>query len=115
MEKDFNFNKVGKRMPYSVPDGFFDEMEENVMSSLTTSLSRREGARRWRFAGGFFLAVAASVALLFIVKNNMPKNDTTAYTFDNVELAYNNLSTDDQQFLIEMYEDDIINENEDEN
>lgn len=115
MEKEFNFNKVGKRMPYSVPDGFFDEMEENVMSSLTTSLSRREGAGRWRFAGGFFLAVAASVALLFIVKNNMPKNDTTAYTFDNVELAYNNLSTDDQQFLIEMYEDDIINENEDEN
>ena len=30
MEKGFDFNKIGKRMPYQVPDGFFDQLEENV-------------------------------------------------------------------------------------
>ena len=26
MEKEFDFDKIGKRMPYQTPEGFFDEM-----------------------------------------------------------------------------------------
>ena len=27
MEHQFDFDNIGKRMPYSVPEGFFDDME----------------------------------------------------------------------------------------
>ena len=27
----FNFDQVGKRMPYSTPEGFFKEMEANIL------------------------------------------------------------------------------------
>ena len=30
MENTFDFNQVGKRMPYKVPDAFFDKMMESL-------------------------------------------------------------------------------------
>ena len=34
MEKKFDFNQIGKRMPYSTPDNFFDKLEKEVKASL---------------------------------------------------------------------------------
>lgn len=34
MEKKVEFNKVGKDMPYSIPEGFFEEMEKNVREEI---------------------------------------------------------------------------------
>ena len=34
MEKDFDFNSIGKRMPYQVPDGFFDQLEKDVWKEI---------------------------------------------------------------------------------
>ena len=30
----FNFDQVGKRMPYSTPEGFFKEMEANILEQM---------------------------------------------------------------------------------
>lgn len=30
----FDFGKVGKRMPYSTPEGFFKEMEANILEQV---------------------------------------------------------------------------------
>lgn len=30
----FDFDKVGKRMPYSTPEGFFKEMEANILEQV---------------------------------------------------------------------------------
>ena len=49
-------------------------------------------------------AIAAAVALFFVVQPLLPKSDTD--NFDSVQLAYNNLSQEDQEFLTEIYEDD---------
>ena len=35
MEQKFDFDKIGKRMPYTVPYGTFDEIEHNVADSLS--------------------------------------------------------------------------------
>ena len=32
--EQFDFNDVGKRMPYQVPDGFFSSMEEKIMQQV---------------------------------------------------------------------------------
>ena len=41
MKKDFEFDMVGKRLPYTVPDGFFDQMERNVMAKVGRVRKRR--------------------------------------------------------------------------
>ena len=30
MKKEFDFDDIGKKTPYRVPEGFFDEMQRNV-------------------------------------------------------------------------------------
>lgn len=100
MDKQFNFEQVGKRMPYNVPDGFFDQLEQNVMAKTHPNSGRGLG---W-----VSLAAAAAIALFFVVTKNLPSDDTQADTFEFVELAYNDLSPEDQEFLIEVYEEDVF-------
>jgi hypothetical protein len=111
MDKQFNFEQVGKRMPYNVPDGFFDQLEQNVMAEVmadnTATDKPRQKARTLKIAIRTILAAAAAVTLFFVVTKNMP-SDTTEDSFANVELAYNNLSPEDQEFLIEIYEEDVF-------
>ena len=38
MEKEFDFDKIGKRMPYQTPEGFFDEMEANIWNEVKDDL-----------------------------------------------------------------------------
>lgn len=106
MDKQFDFEQVGKRMPYNVPNGFFDQLEQNVMAKTNPYSGRGWG---W---GSF--AAAAAIALFLVFTKGMP-NDRTEDSFANVELAYNNLSTEDQEFLMEVYEEDeFINDNNEE-
>lgn len=108
--KQFDFEQVGKRMPYTVPDGFFDKLEADVMEKAR---GQRNDVRRGssnknalRIAMCAVLAVAASVALFFLVQPLFSKSNVDG--FESVELAFNNLSTDDQDFLIQVYEDEEI-------
>lgn len=34
MKKDFDFDDIGKKTPYRVPEGFFDEMQREVQNAL---------------------------------------------------------------------------------
>ena len=115
MEQNYDFSHIGKQMPYTVPDGFFDELEENVMKELkgsNTPSGESRKARIVRMTVCAIIAVAACIALLFIVKKALPQgSDTTTDDFENVELAFNNLSTDDQDYLLEVYQEEQFLDN----
>jgi len=116
MDKQLDFEQVGKRMPYNVPDGFFDQLEQNVMAEVkaddTATEKPKQKARTVKMAIRTILAAAAAVALFFVVTKNLPTSESQTDTFEFVELAYNNLSTEDQEFLMEVYEEDeFINDN----
>jgi len=103
--KQFDFNQVGKRMPYTVPDGFFDKFEEDVMQSVKTETPQPKSHKKaLRIALRTALAIAAAVALFLVVQPLLPKDN--ADDFESVQLAYNNLSAEDQEFLKEIYEED---------
>ena len=123
MEKIFDFEQVGKRMPYIVPDGFFDKLEADVMQDVkaeTTQPKIRKitmphfdlGSKKThtvKIAVRSAIAVAATVALFFVVRAMLPKSEpvlASADDFASVDLAFNNLSIDDQDFLIAVYEDE---------
>ena len=110
MEQNFDFNRIGKQMPYTVPDGFFDQLEENVMKEWKASPSKK--AKTVRIALRALLAVAACLALFLIVRKALPQgNDAVTDDFTSVELAFNNLSTEDQDYLLEVYQEEQFLDN----
>lgn len=111
MNKSFDFEKVGKRMPYKVPQGAFEEMEDRIWQQVKPTLEvrakRRPGALR--IALYSLSAVAAAWALIFWVQFGKPATHPDGMT--GVEQAFHNLSADDQAFMLSVYQDDIfINE-----
>ena len=111
MEKTFDFEKIGKRMPYTVPDDFFTKLEESVMDEVKVQKSEATAILKRNktviIAIRSFLAVAAAVALFLVVRPMLTKNNMiSADDYASVELAFNNLSSDDQDFLIAVYENE---------
>ena len=112
MEQNYDFSRIGKQMPYTVPDGFFDQLEENVMNEVVKAQPARKKAQMVRMAIRAALAVAACIALFLVVRNVLPQGQAAATDdFDNVELAFNNLSTDDQDYLLEVYQEEQFLDN----
>ncbi len=107
MEQKFDFDKIGKRMPYTVPYGTFDEIEHNVADSLSLRKKKMNKVHLLRWSAG--LAVAASIALLIVVR---PTNSISSATSDDmltkIDLAEADLSEADREYLVEIYNDDIF-------
>ena len=117
MSKDFDFNEIGKRMPYRVPDTFFENVQANVLKRAGEEKKRLRIHRlRWRVS--MALAVAAMLCgILFFIE--MPKEvpqegfatDWIAQgETDAVELYLRDLSDEELQEWIEFSENDIYYE-----
>ena len=44
MKQTFDFKQIGKQMPYRVPNGFFQEMERNVLDAVAEKATERKPA-----------------------------------------------------------------------
>lgn len=107
MEHKFDFDKIGKRMPYSVPSGTFEEIEHNVTSVLSRRKKRKNIVHLLRW--GVSLAVAASIAFLIVVRPTAPAPSSNSDDMlTRIDLADANLSEADREYLLEIYNDDIF-------
>lgn len=107
MEKDFDFNQIGKCMPYRTPGGFLDEMEANIWKEIQGGLPKTHKRKTYRlriFAAA--LAVAASIALLFVFSPVSHQKQTDS--FSKVEQAFANLSQEDQAYMLAVYQEDLF-------
>lgn len=106
MKDRFDFEKVGKKMPYTVPDGFFKEMEDNVMQEI----NRRSGKEKrpfrlsWRIKAGAAATAVASVVIALVL--SVGAHEPRHTDFADVEKAFCNLSPDDQMYLLSVYQED---------
>ena len=98
MENDLE--KIGKTMPYTVPEGFFEAMEERLMQEVTTKKKKTKLPKVVLWTG---VAVAASLALLMMLRQGFSKVETDS--FEQVEMAFNQLSDDDQQLILDYYDE----------
>jgi len=120
--KEFDFNKIGKQMPYTTPDGFFDKLEDEIWTEMKddfqkqkndktavkTKLQERKPAKL-RLLMRSVLAVAASIALVLVIHMNFSKSNNAS--INDVDQAFSQLTTDDQAYLLNIYQDDVfINE-----
>lgn len=102
--KEFDFDKIGKRMPYTTPDGFFDQLEEDVWKEV-----KNDRPAKLRLLMRGVLAVAASIALVLVIHMNFSKQRPA--TINDVDQAFSQLTTDDQAYLVNVYQEDVfINE-----
>ena len=114
----FNFDQVGKRMPYSTPEGFFKEMEANILEQVKDDKPapvRNQPKKRplmkviWAAA----MAVAASVAVLLVLNIDfMAPHSSLPSQADNemqaVDQAFAQLSSADQAYLLNVYQEDVF-------
>ena len=111
MEQSFDFEQIGKKMPYSVPDGFFEKMETEVMSQLAASQKEKQErtphGRVMRIVKRVALAAAAVAALVLVLHTVIPRYAAHKALVD-VEMAFDQLTPDDQAFLLQVYEDDVF-------
>ena len=104
----FDFDQVGKRMPYSTPEGFFKEMEANILEQVKDDKQvpvRRQPKKRplmkviWTAA----MAVAASVAVLLVLNI-----DFMAPHSSLPSQADNEMQAVDQAYLLNVYQEDVF-------
>ena len=114
----FDFDQVGKRMPYSMPEGFFKEMEANILEQVKDDKQvpvRRQPKKRplmkviWTGA----MAVAASVAVLLVLNIDFAApHSSLPSQADNelqaVDQAFAQLSSADQAYLLNVYQEDVF-------
>lgn len=116
--------KLNKRLPYSVPDGFFDVMEANVMAKIKADAGINVGGDKadtqmrdkqyrkttthTRTISLSILAMAASLLLLFTIFSQSTKTVQQTNGMESIDKAFSQLNTDDQAFLMEIYDDDML-------
>lgn len=122
MKQTFDFKQIGKQIPYRVPDGFFQEMEHNVLDAVAEKAAERKPAmaerkplqaKRFVFTrlAKYAAAVAASVVVLLAV--NVKFFYVAAPTdMQDVEAAFDQLSLSDQECLVELYQEDVFLDND---
>ena len=114
----FDFDQVGKRMPYSTPDDFFKDMEANILEQVKDDKPkpvRIQPKKRplmkviWAAA----MAVAASVAVLLVLNIDFAApHSSLPSQVDNemqaVDQAFAQLSSADQAYLLNVYQEDVF-------
>ena len=108
MNKEFDFSQVGKRMPYRTPEGFFDDLEDNVMRQVADiePLTKHSPWRK-RIAWGTCISAAAAVALL-VTANLKSQQDANDVSEEAVNVAFSQLAPEDQAFLLEVWDEDVL-------
>lgn len=97
MEKEFN--KVGRRMPYRVPEGFFEEQEKAILAQSVGSKTR---FHRW-WVGGVAAAACLMVGLFGLHSADEPAFAPTALYGYTEQMNDEELTT-----WVEFYEADIF-------
>ena len=114
----FDFDQVGKRMPYSTPDDFFKDMEANILEQVKDDKPkpvRIQPKKRplmkviWAAA----MAVATSVAVLLVLNIDFAApHSSLPSQVDNemqaVDQAFAQLSSADQAYLLDVYQEDVF-------
>lgn len=112
----FDFGKVGKRMPYSTPEGFFKEMEANILEQVkndkTQPVRIQPKKRSLRKVIWTAASVAASVAVLLVLNIDFSASSSQPSQVNNgiqeVDKAFAQLSSADQAYLLSVYQEDVF-------
>lgn len=108
MKKNFDFDSVGKRMPYTVPEGFFDRLEEDILQEVQPAAvpaAPKAGHRKLRL---WLQSAAAAAAIALVWLGGARLLHPSAERLPDVEQVFADLSTDDQDYMLSVFQDDVF-------
>ena len=130
MNKEFDFNEVGKRMPFRTPEGFFERMQAETLKRVAEE-KRKKKLYRLKVGVSVALAMAAMICGFLFLPVSLPEKTAQATTGDwmaqlspgedAMDLYIQNLTDEELEDWMEFSENDIFYElttqnlNEDEN
>lgn len=102
---NFDFEKRTLASPYTVPEDFFEQMEDRLaMRAASIRFPQTHlMTRRLRYA-----AAAAVVALVIGTAALYDSPASSPENFDEIARLFQQLSPDDQNSMLESYQDDIF-------
>lgn len=86
--------KIGKKMPYTLPEDSLEAMQQRVLAS------RSQRRPQWRVWWGWAIAGFAAAALALTLRVTV----FTPEPYGELLAAFEELDSEDQQFLIDCYE-----------
>lgn len=128
----FDFKQVGKRMPYTTPDGFFKDMEKNILEAVKDDTPQAvkiqpqsvkvQPKKRpvFKMIWAAAIAVAASVAVLLVLNIDFSAADSSLASshssqpsqaksdLEQVDQAFALLTEADQAYLLDVYQEDVF-------
>lgn len=121
----FDFKQVGRRMPYTTPDGFFKDMEKNILEAVkddSPQAVKIQPKKRpvFKMIWAAAIAVAASVAVLLVLNIDFSAADSSLASshssqpsqaksdLEQVDQAFAQLSEADQAYLLDVYQEDVF-------
>ena len=119
MEKEFDFNSIGKRTPFRTPDGFFERMQAETMRRVAEE-KRKKRLYRLKWGVSVALAIAAMVCgivffpsvpaeVVYPTNTNEWVAQMTGDT-DAMDLYLRDISDEELEEWVEFSENDIYYE-----
>ena len=91
MDKDFDFDNIGKRTPYRTPDNFFEETQRKI---LERTVDEQRKKRRLKRIIPTVIAVAAVLAGILFTPSLRYMNTDTPSASNILAVDKNNVTTD---------------------
>lgn len=117
MKPEFDFKTVGKNMPYSTPEGFFDEAEREARAAARISVSRAHGSGKIYLCLAYAALVSVAIVSAFWLK--FAQREVSVHQTSESEVAYNeycaklqDVDSDELEYLALAYADnfDVLDE-----
>jgi len=130
MNDNYPFDKVGKKMPYKMPEDFFSQMQANVLAEVEKEEKLKAGQQtsvklvlerpRKAMLKRIYLAAASIAACVCSVLSsdgesqssaastvNVASTNASSASEHSVDKAYDNLTAEEQQELNATYANDV--------
>lgn len=100
MMKHFDFDEIGKKTPYRIPEGFFDEMQQHVLQQTEEPQHKLISLKRISYA---VIGMAAAVSAFIFIPHHSTEVEQSA-SISWIE----QMSDEDLQAMNDMTEYDIF-------
>ena len=101
MTNHIDFDEIGKKTPYRIPEGFFDEMQEKVLQQVEKSHDRRPMLKQISYA---VIGMAAAVAAFVFIPHSTNDIEQESASISWVE----QVSDEDLKAMADIAEYDIF-------
>ena len=101
MTNHTDFDEIGKKTPYRIPEGFFDEMQQQVLQQVEEPRKSWFSARRISYA---VIGMAAAVCAFVFIPRPTDVAEQQSASISWIE----QMSDDDLQALYDLSDNDIF-------